>query len=77
MFLSFKTTGNFETLIGMRLFNGSCIQLLSGMMMIGVISNIFRDNRKRSVPISLYMTTCVVSMNIGPFTGSKILQYLY
>lgn len=71
-----KITGNLEKFIGMRLLNNSYIQLLSGMM-IGVISNICRDNRKRGVPIILYLTTCVVSMDIYPFIGSGILRYSY
>lgn len=42
----------------------------------GVISDVFRDDRERSVPISLYVTTYLVSMSIGPAIGSAILQYL-
>ncbi|CAD6443814.1 971289da-7457-422a-a30c-57c66ca54558 [Sclerotinia trifoliorum] len=66
---------NFATLVVVRFFSGGCVQLLSNAV-AGVISNVFRDDRERSVPISLYITTYLVSTSMGPVIGSTILQYL-
>ncbi|KAF5877211.1 putative mfs multidrug transporter protein [Botrytis fragariae] len=66
---------NFETLVVVRFFSGGCVQLLSNAV-AGVISNVWRDDRERSVPISLYVTTYLVSTSMGPVIGAAILQYL-
>lgn len=66
---------NFTTLIVVRFFSGGCVQLLSNAV-AGIISNVFQDDRARSVPISLYVTTYLVSTSLGPVIGSVILQYL-
>ncbi|TGO17603.1 hypothetical protein BTUL_0016g00660 [Botrytis tulipae] len=66
---------NFTTLIVVRFFSEGCVQLLSNAV-AGIISNVFHDDRARSVPISLYVTTYLISTSLGPVIGSVILQYL-
>ncbi|KAI9739906.1 MAG: hypothetical protein M1818_004962 [Claussenomyces sp. TS43310] len=66
---------NFATLIVVRFFSGGCVQLLSNAV-AGIISNVFQEERARSIPISLYVTTYLASTSLGPVIGSAILQHL-
>ncbi|PWY66038.1 MFS general substrate transporter [Aspergillus sclerotioniger CBS 115572] len=66
---------NFTTLITVRFFSGGCVPLISDAV-ASIISNVFHGDQARSTPISLYVTTYLVSTSIGPVIGSSILQYL-
>ncbi|KAF7909385.1 uncharacterized protein EAF01_003103 [Botrytis porri] len=60
-----------ETLVVVRIFS----RLLNNTV-AGVISNVFRDNRERSVSISLYMINDLVLISISFVIGAIIIQYL-
>lgn len=47
-----------------------------GNTVVGVVSNIYEGDRDRTVPISLYITTYLVSSSMGPVVGSSIFQFL-
>lgn len=66
---------NFATIIVVRFFSGGCVQLLSNAV-AGIISNVFEEDRARSVPISLYVTTYLAATSLGPVIGSSILHSL-
>jgi MFS family permease len=66
---------NFATLIVVRFFSGGCVQLL-GNAVAGIISDVFRDDRERSVPINLYVTVHLAATSLGPVVGASILQFL-
>ena len=66
---------NFATLVVARFFSGGCVQLLSNAV-AGIISNVFQEDRDRSVPICLYVTTYLAATSMGPVVGSSILQFL-
>lgn len=66
---------NFATLVATRFFSGGCVAIL-GNTVAGVVSNIYEGDRGRTVPISLYITTYLVSSSMGPVVGSSIFQFL-
>jgi MFS family permease len=66
---------NFATLIVTRFFTGGCVQLLSNAV-ASIISNVFRDDNERSLPICLYVTVYLTSTSIGPVIGASILEHL-
>lgn len=65
----------FATLIAARFFTGGCVQLLSNAV-AGIISNVYEDDRARSVPISLYVTVYLTATSIGAVVGAVILEFL-
>ncbi|PYH97624.1 putative MFS multidrug transporter [Aspergillus ellipticus CBS 707.79] len=66
---------NYATLIVVRFFSGGCVPLMSDAV-AGIVSNVFRGDRARSIPISLYVTVYLASTSIGPVVGASILQFL-
>ncbi|GAB7356817.1 hypothetical protein MBLNU459_g7699t1 [Dothideomycetes sp. NU459] len=66
---------NFATIVVARFFSGGCVQLLSNAV-AGIITNVFKGSRARSVPISLYVTTYLAATSLGPVLSSSILQSL-
>jgi MFS family permease len=66
---------NFATLIVARFFSGGCVAIL-GNTVAGIISNVFAGNRARTVPMSMYITTYLVSSSIRPAVGASIFQFL-
>ncbi|KAI9703096.1 MAG: hypothetical protein M1820_005968 [Bogoriella megaspora] len=66
---------NFATLIVVRFFSGGCVQLICNAV-ASIITNVFEEDRARSVPISLYATVYLASTSLGPAIGSCIFQFL-
>ncbi|KAF7116162.1 hypothetical protein CNMCM5793_004182 [Aspergillus hiratsukae] len=66
---------NFATLIVTRFFSGGCVAILANTV-AGIISNVFVGNRARTVPMSMYITTYLVSSSMGPVVGASIYQFL-
>lgn len=66
---------NFGTLIIARFFSGGCVAILANTV-AGIISNVFVGNRARTVPMSAYITTYLVSSSMGPVVGASIFQFL-
>ncbi|KAF4232493.1 hypothetical protein CNMCM6457_004819 [Aspergillus fumigatiaffinis] len=66
---------NFATLIVARFFSGGCVAILANTV-AGIISNVFVGNRARTVPMSMYITTYLVSSSMGPVVGASIFQFL-
>jgi MFS family permease len=66
---------NFATLIITRFFSGGCVAIL-GNSVAGIISNVLRTDRERTVPNALFITTYLVSSSLGPIIGASIFQFL-
>ncbi|RAH78873.1 putative MFS transporter [Aspergillus japonicus CBS 114.51] len=66
---------NFATLIITRFFCGGCVMILANTV-ASVIGNVWRDERERNMPVSLYILAYLSGSSIGPVIGAAILQHL-
>lgn len=64
---------NFATLVVARLFNGAASSTAI-ILVGGSISDIWKGEKARSLPLSLFAFTSVIGIALGPFVGSAILQ---
>ncbi|KAF7168897.1 hypothetical protein CNMCM5623_001803 [Aspergillus felis] len=67
---------NLATLIATRFFSGGCVAILTNTV-AGITSNVFVGNRARTVPMSMYITTYLVSSSMGPVIGASIYLFLW
>lgn len=62
---------NFATLIVTRFFDGGCSSV-SINIVGGTITDIWKGDKDRSIPMSIFGFTSVVGIALGPFIGSAI-----
>ncbi|KAL0263160.1 hypothetical protein SLS55_002137 [Diplodia seriata] len=67
---------NFATLIVTRFFDGG-FSSVSINIVGGTITDIWRGDRDRSLPMSIFGLTSVVGIALGPFIGSAIAANMY
>lgn len=70
------TAPNFATLIITRFFGGGASSV-SINIVGGTITDIWKGDRARSLPMSIFGLTSVVGIALGPFIGSAIASQMY
>ncbi|KAK7560721.1 putative MFS multidrug transporter [Phyllosticta citricarpa] len=70
------TAPNFATLIVTRFFGGGASSV-SINIVGGTITDIWKGDRARSIPMSIFGLTSVVGIALGPFIGSAIASQMY
>jgi len=69
------TAPNFATLIVTRFFGGGASSV-SINIVSGTLTDIWRGDRERSLPMSVFGMTSVVGIALGPFVGGAVLTGL-
>lgn len=66
---------NYATLLVFRFCTGGCVSILANAA-ASVIGNIWKDDRDRTIPMSLYITAYIAGISVGPVIGGIIIQHL-
>lgn len=66
---------NFATLVVCRFFSGGCVSILANTV-AGIAANVFRGERARTIPLSMYIFLYMAGSSLGPVIGAAILSNL-
>lgn len=65
---------NFATLVVTRIITGACSGVLANITS-GIVSDIWRAGRTKSIGTSLWIWCLLAGLNMGPVFGSLAVQY--